>query len=198
MNSSESKPNKRRWTRFLVPRYSLRALFVLVTVICVYLGNHVNEVRKQKDAVAWVKEKGGSVKYENSHYDAATNKYIAEFGWEPEFLRKLLGVDFFYDVETVNLCGQEVSNISPLASLNNLVFLNLSFTQVRDISPLASSKNLIFLNLGSTQVSDISPLMLLTNLDIIHLAYTKVTKEEVEQLQQALPECRIYQDFDWQ
>jgi len=119
-----------------------------VTVLCVYLGIHVNEVRKQKEAVAWVKDQGGWVFYE---YDQEWRTGGTGYGWEPEFARELLGDDFFYDVNTVYLYDSEVHDLSPLAFLKNLEFL------------------------------------LVTN--------TKVTREEIEKLQKALPQCTITNDF---
>ena len=166
----DSPKPKRRWTRYLIPRYSLRALLILVTVISVVLGYHVNGVRKQKEAVAWVKKKGSAVSYEYSTASAGV-----KYGWEPEYLRNLLGDDFFYDVVVVNLADQEVSDLSPLASLTNLEYLHLNETAVSDLSPLASLTNLKGLDLSDTPVSDLSPLASLTNLEVLNLDGTSVS-----------------------
>ena len=48
-----------RWLRF-----SLRTLLVVVTVLGVWLGVQVNPVRKQRNAVAWIQEVGGTVTYD--------------------------------------------------------------------------------------------------------------------------------------
>ncbi len=40
-------------------RISLRTVFVLATVLCVWLGLKVREAKQQKEAVAWVEENGG-------------------------------------------------------------------------------------------------------------------------------------------
>ena len=53
-----SKP-RRRWFQF-----SLRTLFVLLTVLCVWLAVTVERVRKQREAVAAIEAVGGSVFYE--------------------------------------------------------------------------------------------------------------------------------------
>ncbi len=200
----------------MVPRYSLRALLILVTVISVVLGYLFHQAREQERVVAWVKEQGGSVRYEYYKMDVPTPEEY-DYGWEPEFLRDLLGDDFFYDVVTVNLAGQEVSDLSPLASLTNLDrlylidtrvsdlsplasltnlgYLGLSGTDVSDLSPLASLSNLRRLFLNGTVVSDLSPLASLTNLRRLFLNGTKVTKEEIAKLQAALPNCRVDQHF---
>jgi len=45
--SGPTKP-RRRWLS-----YSLRTLFVLVTLLCVWLGLYANRAERQKRAVAW-------------------------------------------------------------------------------------------------------------------------------------------------
>lgn len=82
---------------------------------------------------------------------------------------------FFYDVTVVHLSGTEVSDLSPLASLKNLEDLFLSSTPVSDLSPLASLKNLTYLEVLNS----------------------KITKEEIDELQKALPECGIYRVYDY-
>ena len=85
---------KRRWFRF-----SLRALLVVVTVLCLWLGIKVNSVRNQKQLVAKVRELGGKVKYD---YEFGPDPFSpldppAEMDW----LSKKLGVDYFHDVVSV-------------------------------------------------------------------------------------------------
>jgi hypothetical protein len=46
---TDSKPRQRRWLRF-----SLRTLFVLVTVFCVWMGVQVKWVRDRHEAIEWV------------------------------------------------------------------------------------------------------------------------------------------------
>ena len=58
MTTPTSAKDRRRWLRF-----SLRTLLVLMTVLGValgWLGVQVNRVRKQRDAVAWVQQVGGT------------------------------------------------------------------------------------------------------------------------------------------
>ncbi|MCH7729863.1 MAG: leucine-rich repeat domain-containing protein [Planctomycetes bacterium] len=67
-------------------------------------------------------------------------------------------------------------------------------TQVTDLSPLAGLTNLKVLDLDSTQATDLSPLEGLTNLERLFLRNTQVTKEDVQKLQKALPNCTIKWD----
>ncbi|MCH7725193.1 MAG: hypothetical protein IH991_01740 [Planctomycetes bacterium] len=50
---------KRRWLR-----YSLRTFLLLLTVFAVWLGLLVHRVNKQKEAVQWVRDMGGVVRYD--------------------------------------------------------------------------------------------------------------------------------------
>ena len=78
-----------------------------------------------------------------------------------------------------------------LDSDTHLEWLDLHGTQLSDVSPLTGLTSLKKLYLNGTQVSDVSPLAGLTNLEQLHLGKTPVTEGAVEQLQKALPKCRI-------
>ena len=67
----------------------------------------------------------------------------------------------------------------------------LDDTEVSDLSPLIGMESLSQLRLARTEVSDLSPLAGLTRLRSLDLNGTKVTKEQIEQLQLALPKCNI-------
>ena len=108
-------------------------------VVCVAVGWKYERVRKQREAVAWVHEMGGTVTYEPRG---------------PEWLRKGLGRDFFDDVTGVSLDATEVSDLSPLAKLTNLETLTLGGTPLSDVSPLAKLTKLELLYLNNTQVSE--------------------------------------------
>ena len=95
-------------------------------------------------------------------------------------------------LEALCLESTNVSDLSPLAALKNLEFLDLRDTQVNDLSPLAGLKNLEMLYLKNTQVSDLSPLCELKNLEFLSLSGTQVSREQVEELKLALPNCKIY------
>ena len=80
--------------------------------------------------------------------------------------------------------------------LKNLKWLYLINTQVSDLSPLAELKNLKVLHLiNNTQVSDLSSLAELKNLLQLDLRNTLVSDEQLQRLQQALPNCDISHSF---
>jgi len=87
----------------------------------------------------------------------------------------------------------QVKDISPLANLTNLNELTLlRYSQVEDFSPLKDLPNLTQLTLWGSRLTDFSTLNVLQNLSELELRWTQVNKEEVQKLQEALPNCFIF------
>ena len=76
-----------------------------------WLGWFVNRAQQQRRAVEWVRELGGSV-----HYDFETDEYfrVNEDAKPPgpNWLRSLIGINYFADVVKVNLYDTEASDVS--------------------------------------------------------------------------------------
>ena len=70
----------------------------------------------------------------------------------------------------LSLGGNPVADIAPLAGLTNLKVLTLSGCAAQDYSPLAKLGNLEFLTLDNSAVADVSPLASLTKLKHLYLA----------------------------
>ena len=75
----------------------------------------------------------------------------------------------------MELYNYNISDISSLADMSNLTFLNLNGNSVSDLSPLRESINLHELDLGDNSVSDISPLAGLTHLTYLALGGNSVS-----------------------
>ncbi|MDT0275355.1 leucine-rich repeat domain-containing protein [Blastococcus goldschmidtiae] len=73
-------------------------------------------------------------------------------------VRSLEGIQRLPNLGELDLSGNGLTDISPLASLPQLRILTLSRNQVSDISPLAALARLGTLTLTGNQVSDIGPL----------------------------------------
>lgn len=97
----------------------------------------------------------------------------------------------------VNLM-MDSNNISDISALENLVLLEnltVSKNQLSDISVLKQCKELKNLDLSyNEEISDISVLKKLKQLEFVGLEGTSVTKEEVEDLKQSIPDCCIIWD----
>ena len=120
MHADTKKPAqpRRRWFRF-----SLRTLFILVTVLSVplgWVGWELNQVRKERHAIAWVEEMGGEVSL-HSRYRAS------ERSWWEKTTEKWFGKR----IRSVSLVKTQVSD---LLLLTVLIYLsNLEWT-IEEIS----------------------------------------------------------------
>ena len=72
----------------------------------------------------------------------------------------------------MNLGGNQISDLRPLAGLTHLETLGLWSNQIKDVSPLAGLVNLRELLLSSNPISDISPLAGLENLENLEISNT--------------------------
>ncbi|NQU24227.1 MAG: hypothetical protein HQ567_23340 [Candidatus Nealsonbacteria bacterium] len=187
----ESQPPKRRWYQ-----YSLRTLFVLVTLVAMACSWYAYEMRKaaeRRAAVAEIIERGGSVAY----YGAAhpfRGKPPRWFSW----LRKLHGDEHLGNVLIVRFDGTQVTDagLVHLKSLPNIEAIDLLDTRVTDagLAHLKSLRSLQWLRFDGTEVSDAGLVHLedLTDLEAVYLRAMQVTNEGVKKLQEALPNCQIY------
>jgi len=86
----------------------------------------------------------------------------------------------------------KIEDISPLKSLTNLECLEIYQNPIADISPVTALPKLRYLNCSSTLMNDVTPLLGLKNLDMLWFISVKhVTKEQREQLVEALPDCKF-------
>ena len=60
-------------------------------------------------------------------------------------------------------------DLSSIARLTHLKWLDLSFTNVYNLQALSNLKVLEFINLSSTPIDDIEPLATITTLEVVHL-----------------------------
>ncbi|MBQ8200320.1 MAG: leucine-rich repeat domain-containing protein [Clostridia bacterium] len=85
-----------------------------------------------------------------------------------------------------------VTDISALAELKELEYIELFMQNITDISALADHTKLLDLNLCHNNITDLSPLYSCTSLERLHISYNpRLTAEEVAKLQEKLPNCVI-------
>jgi hypothetical protein len=133
---TETKP-KRRWFRF-----SLRALLVLVTMLCVWLGFTVNAARRQKEAVDAILKVGGVVYFDYQKVPRPGNpsSWDVDLNAEPPapaWLHMIVGDEYFRDVVEVAL-QRNVINEADLARLADLHGLAVIYLTDMDIESLGS------------------------------------------------------------
>ncbi len=114
-SSATTLKPRRRWLRF-----SLRTGFVLLTIFCVWLGMRVDRAQRQRRAVEWVKQHGGSVQYDEpdrfSRKDAVSGL---------QRLRTLIGKDFFTSVVRAEHIVSPDDGLARLGDLSELRILEL-------------------------------------------------------------------------
>lgn len=107
---------------------------------------------------------------------------------EPEdMIRSLEGIQALTSLEALGMPGHEISDLSPLAHLDHLYFVNLTENQVADTSPLANAGELEHLDLRRNNIHDVSGLSNVTSLRVLYLGNNNVQNLEplagLEQLQ---------------
>jgi hypothetical protein len=79
------------------------------------------------------------------------------------------GLQFFTNLEYLDLSGHALSDIAPLAGLQKLTTLILTGNPITDLTPLAALTNLKLLDLTGCAAPDYSPLSALTGLQYLNL-----------------------------
>ena len=123
-----AKP-RRRWLRV-----SLRTVFLLVAILCIWLGLKVNAARKQAEAVATIRAAGGTVYFDNQ-IEAERKSHAGKLSFNPKavsstpaWLRALFGDDFFRTAVAASLSSNNedptseipMQRICELPELRNL------------------------------------------------------------------------------
>lgn len=92
-----------------------------------------------------------------------------------EVIRELGGLEYFSNLESLDLSFHEISDISPLAGMANLTRLSLAGNPIADISPLAGLTNLKALVLSNCKVQDYTPLANLVGLELLRLDHSSIS-----------------------
>lgn len=97
-------------------------------------------------------------------------------------------------LETLDFSKNNISNIYIFqysSSANSISTLDLSGNAIEDITPLAGLPNLVTLNLANNKINSVLPLMRLENLRSLDLSGNKLTDEQIETLRDTLVNCEI-------
>ena len=178
---------KRSWFQ-----YRLKTLFVLVVVValpCVWLAWKRDAKRKERAAKAAIEQLGGYCLYRWKMENAPDPP-------GPEWLRRLLGEDFFTNVDVVALYAEDTdAAMTYVKEMPHLTIVTLSESQLTDegLSNVEGLNGLHHLHLDNTHITDngLKYLEGLTSLNTLLLAKTQTTDAGVSELQKALPNCEI-------
>jgi Leucine rich repeat/Leucine Rich repeat len=212
--SDTASPRPATSRSFRWKRYSLRSLFVLMTVSCVGLGAwsvFVNPYRLQARSLAEVNRLQGEVRFEPADGP----------DWHRWLVVNLLGDDAFTHVTQVNLAGRPIDDnaLRSLTGLTHLMELNLDHTRITDdgLTAIRSMPELSTLSLRYTPVSNRSAAVLsglpklnkllltgtklsdetvaelakISSLSELYVRWTQITDDGAARLAEALPACTI-------
>ena len=85
-----------------------------------------------------------------------------------------------------------VTDISVLAELPELEYIELFMQEITDLTPLMNHEKLLDLNLCHNKIEDFSPLYTCTNLERLYISYNPgLNDEAIAALRAALPNCLI-------
>jgi hypothetical protein len=196
-------------------RFSLRSLFVLMTLCCLVFGlwaAYVNPYRLQANSLAVVNRLQGN----------AAQSPAQGPGWQRWLVTAFLGDDAFVRVTEVDLANRKVDDdslrslaglvylrklaldytpvthngVAALRSMRDLEHLSLRYTKVADRAAehLAALPNLKTMILTGTEVSDaaLDDLAKHDHLSELYIRWTQISNPAAERLAAALPNCAIH------
>ena len=89
-------------------------------------------------------------------------------------VENLTGLEHATQLTWLRLSGS-ISDITSLANLTNLTYIEIQGTQISDITPLANLTALTTLKLSNNQISDITPLASMTALTTLELSNNQIS-----------------------
>jgi hypothetical protein len=221
MRYMDKSIHRRRWYQF-----SLRSLLIFTAVVAVFIGWLAAKVERKaadRETVEAIVKAGG-----RAYYDYQQGRDGNVIAWMlyaeptgPAWLRKILGENFFSEVDFVWLNGLDFADadLERIKRLTQLEFLSLRRTKVSDggLAEIRGLAKLRFLDVGETKVTDaglqyiedltqlneldltgikvtdngLAQLNRLANLKYLYLTGTLVTDAGIEHLQRLLPKCMI-------
>ncbi len=100
---------------------------------------------------------------------------ITDFAATDLTIQDISGLEFFVTVHFLFLYNNDISDLTPLADLDEIFALGLAGNNITDLSPLAGMTGLRQLIVGENPLSDITPLANMSRLGWLRLNSTQVT-----------------------
>jgi hypothetical protein len=179
-------PPRRRWFRF-----RLRTILILMAIAAMPLAWIAKERRESQYDLQIAEEfkTQGFIEIGiGSPYDSLKlrGEGIPQ-GWWRDLAWRVLG-------GRVVAVGGSLKDLTPISGLTKLQLLFIDQSRISDLSPLSGLSNLQQLVIANTQVNDVTPLLRLKKLEYFNCQGTPISKEQIEKLKEAMPNCKIEHD----
>lgn len=183
-------------------RFSLAALLVAVTVLCLWLGVIADKAHKQRRAVEAVLRMDGGVMFDyqfQPHGDITGEFDLNAMPPGPTWARKMFGDDYFRNVVGLTIVGRErASDTAALDAICAVRRLKLIFAQrmalsEMDLAQLSALPKLEVLSLGGASLTDDSlrRFVVAPRLKALILAQTPITDAGLRHLAQLTTLARL-------
>jgi hypothetical protein len=144
---------KCRWFKF-----SLRTLFIVVTVFTIWLGSRVHHARQQRMAIAAIEAIDGYYYYDYQ-FDPPETYYGDRLPPGPVWLWRYVDQNMFFDVVAVGLNSKPATDetlrqVRTLARLQQLDLAAAGSVTDKGLKELEGLGHLTYLRLDGTSVSD--------------------------------------------
>ncbi|EAC6214996.1 hypothetical protein EHS75_15055, partial [Listeria monocytogenes] len=108
-----------------------------------------------------------------------SDAHYREFFLAKRGIKSIEGIQYF-DLNYISLYGNEISDLSPLSKMPQLIGLELDDNKIKDLTPLGNLSELFRLELKGNQISDLSPLNNLSALKYLSVSDQKIVNEPVD------------------
>lgn len=175
---------RRRWFQF-----TLRGMFVFITLIAVVLGFTVSRIERQRRAVLAIEELGGRVGYRDPNVPP---------GKVESWLRSHIPQVYFDPVIWVDLSrlGTSDTDLALVTRFESIESLRLGESRVTDAGAihLLGLSSLERLSLPKCRLSDEGLIRLaeLKSLKFINRWGTRVTQQGVDEFKKSRPDCEVF------
>ncbi len=206
--SDQTAPRKPRWRRF-----SLRAIVVLITILCGVAAWLAAQMEKAKHEYAIVKRYEQKAKEKAGHESLGYVYFSAYFSHEsgspnekeskpkaPSFLTRMSSDNLFSPLEVVHIQSDEFAEIlNEDLDFSSVKYLTLnSCFQLNNLDSIAQCKGLEILSIKHCGVTDFSGLKKLSNLKkiILHGLDDELYGQALKHLDRDINEI-VLDDFGW-
>ncbi len=90
------------------------------------------------------------------------------------------------------IMDNDIDDLPAITALQELEYIEIYSCKLSDISPIAELPNLQDVNIGSNYITDITPFLGMKQLRRLWITDCGLTKEKVDRLREALPDCDVY------